>query len=204
MKYVITIILTALVVGLGVTAYFKGWLPSVTFNKPQAVSVQNTEVSNITLKPTTEPSASPSSSFTKVKAGGVLVFKAYSLDLPALWTSTTSGTVAGQIDKLTLVSGKYKIVFTQAALGGEGCVYPGDADQAMSIKFNAFSSVTTSDGAKLRVGLLPSGNRTVCEMQNGAWGDLTEFGRIDITNPSTPDQTMLDQINSILSSVTKI
>jgi hypothetical protein len=39
MKYVIIVILTALVVGLGVTAYFKGWLPSVTFNKPQAVSV---------------------------------------------------------------------------------------------------------------------------------------------------------------------
>jgi len=45
MKYTITVVLTALIVGLGVTAYFKGWLPTVTFNKPQAVSTQNTEPS---------------------------------------------------------------------------------------------------------------------------------------------------------------
>jgi hypothetical protein len=59
-KYIITIILTALVVGLGVTAYFKGWLPSVTFNKPQAASIQNTEVSNTVVVAT--PTASPAPS----------------------------------------------------------------------------------------------------------------------------------------------
>jgi len=59
-KYIITIVLTALVVGLGVTAYFKGWLPSVTFNKPQAASVQNTEVSNVVV--VASPVASPTPS----------------------------------------------------------------------------------------------------------------------------------------------
>lgn len=62
MKYIITIILTALVVGLGVTAYFKGWLPSITFKKPEAASVKNTEVlDNIaTPSPSLTSSASPS------------------------------------------------------------------------------------------------------------------------------------------------
>jgi hypothetical protein len=62
MKYVITIILTAVIVGLGVTAYFKGWLPSVTFKKPEAASVQNTEVLDnvVPVSPTPIPSASAS------------------------------------------------------------------------------------------------------------------------------------------------
>jgi hypothetical protein len=61
-KYVITVVLTAVVVGLGVTAYFKGWLPSVTFNKPQAASVQSTEVLNtvVVASPSPVPSASAS------------------------------------------------------------------------------------------------------------------------------------------------
>lgn len=65
MKYFITILLTALVVGLGVVAYFKGWLPSLNFAKPQAVSVQNTEVANepvVTPEPTATQSASPEAS----------------------------------------------------------------------------------------------------------------------------------------------
>jgi hypothetical protein len=36
-KYIITVVLTALIVGFGVVAYFKGWFPSV----------QNTKVSNV-------------------------------------------------------------------------------------------------------------------------------------------------------------
>lgn len=60
MKYIVTIVLTALVVGFGAVAYFKGWLPTVTFNKPQAVSVQNTEVINPTPEISPVPSASTS------------------------------------------------------------------------------------------------------------------------------------------------
>ena len=63
MKYVITVVLTALIVGFGVTAYFKGWYPNVTFNTPQAVSVQNTEVSTkeiVVATPSPIPSASVS------------------------------------------------------------------------------------------------------------------------------------------------
>ncbi len=41
MKYFLIIFFTAIVVGLGVSAYFKGWFPTVTFDKPQAVSVKN-------------------------------------------------------------------------------------------------------------------------------------------------------------------
>lgn len=50
MKYFVTILVTALIVGFSVTAYFKGWLPSLKFDKPQAVSTQNLEVSYISEK----------------------------------------------------------------------------------------------------------------------------------------------------------
>lgn len=64
MKYIATIILTALVVGFGVTAYFRGWLPTVTFYKPQAVSVQNTEILNTPNASTPSPIPSASTSAT--------------------------------------------------------------------------------------------------------------------------------------------
>lgn len=60
MKYVLTVFLTALVVGVAAISYFKDWLPSLTFNKPRAVSVQNTEVSTTTAESTSIPSPSPS------------------------------------------------------------------------------------------------------------------------------------------------
>lgn len=64
MRYIVTILLTGVLVGFGVTAYFKGWLPFITFNKPQAVSVQNTEISDVpaTISPTVVPLASASAS----------------------------------------------------------------------------------------------------------------------------------------------
>jgi len=63
-KYIATIILTALVVGFGVTAYFKGWFPTITFYKPQAVSVQNTEILNKEIVSTPSPVPSPSASIS--------------------------------------------------------------------------------------------------------------------------------------------
>ena len=63
MKYLLTVIITAAVVGFGVVAYFKGWLPYVSFQKPQAASVQNIEVSNERAEliiPDASPSATPS------------------------------------------------------------------------------------------------------------------------------------------------
>jgi hypothetical protein len=66
MKYVITIVLTALVVGFGITAYFKGWFPSITFNKPQAVSVQNTEVADTIIETTPSP-VPPASTSAEIK-----------------------------------------------------------------------------------------------------------------------------------------
>lgn len=210
MKYAITIVITALVVGFGVFAYFKGWLPTLSFQKPQAVSVQNSEVLNpplMTPAPTT--AASPSAGFTTIKAGGILVFNAYSIDVPTDWTYSKEAAPTGDIalDKLTLVKGAYKISIYQAATGGAPCLYPGDPDvEGPSSRFTSFVNITTATGDKLRRGTSEGGGTgfTVCQLQSGGYGQPTSFGHISITSPTVPAQTVLDQIDSILSSLKKL
>lgn len=64
MKYLITIILTALVVGGAVAGYYQGWFPILSPQRPQAVSVQNTEVTDIPVTPTSSPAPFASASAT--------------------------------------------------------------------------------------------------------------------------------------------
>jgi hypothetical protein len=208
-KYAIVAFLTALLVGFGVVAYFKGWLPTLTFNKPQAVSVQNTEVLNPPVAtPALSPSASPSAGFTVVKAGGVLVFKAYSIEVPSDWTYTREAAPTAEValDKLTLTKGIYKISIYQAATGGAPCLYPGDPDQeGPSSRYTSFVPLTAASGEKLR----RSSNDgvsgfTVCELQSGGYGQPTTFGHISVVAPAVPAQSTVDQIDAMLSSLKKI
>lgn len=197
MKYFISILITAAVVGLGVTAYFKGWLPTVSFQKPQAASITNTEVAPAIPSPTPK-------TFTTVTAGGILVFKQYSVDIPNDWQYSKDGSVPGQVDRLTLTNGVYKIVFDQAAMGGGGCVYPGEPSGPMATEFVSFTDITSATGEKLRLGVSSDGNAAVCESQSSAWGDLTEFGRIGVTYPANPDQSIVSEVITIISSIKKI
>ena len=70
MKYLIAVVITALVTGLAVTAYFKGWFPQITFTKPQAVSIQSTEVSTpiTSAQVSASPSATPADETEVLKA----------------------------------------------------------------------------------------------------------------------------------------
>ncbi len=198
MKYAITVILTAIVVGLGVTAYFKGWLPTVSFQKPQAVSVQNTEVAvSPTQAPIATDTATPSAATTLIKAGGILSMSKYSINIPKNWQSSKDGSVAGQTDTLTLTNGSYKIIISQGAFGGGGCVYPGDPDIEMSQRFTGFTALTDASNDNLRLGTIQSGGMAVCQENGGGWGDITSFGHISVA-ASSPE------VISILSSLKKI
>lgn len=203
MKYFISILVTALVIGLGVTAYFKGWIPQVTFTKPQAVSVQSTEVATPITNLSASPSATPSE-FTVVKAGGILSRSQYSINIPNSWQFSKDGSVAGQSDKLTITRGVYSIVISQGAFGGGGCLYPGDPDAEMAQRFASFTTVTDQSGDGLRIGALSSGGFVVCQGNGTSWGDITSFGHISISAPATLDPTIVSQISLILSSLKKI
>lgn len=209
MKYLIAVIVTAFIVGLGVTAYFKGWLPSVSFNKPQAVSTQATSEATTEVMTSAAPSASPSGSFTRVQSGGVLVFNKYTIDVPEGWTYTKEAAPTGDIelDKLVITKGTYKISIYQAATGGAPCLYPGDPDsQGPSSRFTTFVELSTATNDVLRRGSTEGSTSgfTVCEKQVGGFGQPTAFGHISVASPTNPVSTTLTEIDSILSSLRKI
>lgn len=217
MKYISTIILTALVVGFGVTAYFKGWLPTVTFYKPQAVSVQNTEISDV-VKPTNIPApfasssavASPSASPATIKAGGVLAFKAYSIEVPSGWVYSREANPTGEVasDKLTLTKDGYKILISQAAAGGAQCLFTGDAEmEGPSSKYSDYKEIITKSSEKLRRSWTTDAKAfSVCEkIGTNPYGIPTTFGYIAITVPAGGSTTlMITEIDSILASLKKI
>lgn len=208
MKYLITILITALVVGAGAVAYFKGWVPTLSFNKPQAVSTSTSNEPTATPEVVT-PSASPSAGFTRVKSGGILVFNAYTIDVPTDWTYSKEGAPSGDIvsDKLIIKNGVYQISIYQAATGGAPCLYPGDSDvEGPSSRFTSFVEITTATGDKLRRGVAQGSTSgfTVCELQSGGYGQPTAFGHIAIASPVSPTSAILNEIDSILASLRKI
>ena len=204
MKYFFTILATALIAGLIVTAYFKGWLPTISFQKPGAVS---------TISQVVESEVAPTTTATPVgkimiKGGGALVFKAYSLETPTGWESLKEGAPSGDIelDRLTLTKDGYKIVIYQAATGGAQCLFPGEADvEGPSSKFTKFAEFTTATGELLRKGSTDAKGFTVCEKQGvNGFGAPTSFGHIAITLPASTTPVILAEIDGILASLKKI
>lgn len=203
MKYFFTILATTLIVGLGVTAYFKGWLPTVSFQKPQAVATQVNQTVETNILPTATPIGK-----TLVKAGGVLVFKSYSLELPTGWDMVKEGAPSGdiQLDKLTLTNGLYKITIYQAATGGAPCLYPTDPDQdGPSSRFTKFTEFITQSGELMRKSSNDAKGFTICEKQGvNGFGAPTSFGHISISLPSTLESNIMVEIDGILASIKKI
>lgn len=208
MKYVITIIITAVIVFLGATIFYKG-LPNIKLATPTPGVTPSPIPGDAT------PSASPvtqtqtPSGPTTITGGGVLVFKAYILGVPSGWTSKKETAPAGEIelDRLTLTKDNYKITIYQAATGGAMCLYPGDAKiEGPSSSYDSYVDLTTSTGEKLRKST--SGvnkSATVCELQQGGWGQPTSFGHISIEVPANGGTSaMTQEIDQILMSIKKV
>ncbi len=207
MKYLITIFVTAVLVFLAATVYYKGFPVFPAYNK-NSVSTQSGIPATGSEIAETVPTATPKQ-VTTVKAGGVLVFKPYSIDVPLDWQYSKEGSPSGDVpsDKLTLTKGGYKITIYEAATGGAQCLYPGDADvEGPTSKFISYTNITTQTGDLLRRGAVQgSTGFTVCEKQGtNSYGQPTSFGHISITTPGLPDAQMLIEVDSILTSLKKI
>lgn len=207
MKYVATIFVTAVIVFLAVTVYYKGFPVFPAYNKIAVSTQSGIPASSIEIA-SPVPTAIPVQT-TVVKAGGILVFKAYSIGVPSDWQYTKEGTPSGDIsvDKLTLIKDGYKITIYEAATGGAPCLYPGDIDvEGPSSRFTSFVAITTQTGDMLRRGTSDNGTGfTICEKQGtNGYGQPTSFGHISITTPASPTISMIAEIDSILSSLKKI
>ncbi len=207
MKYILAIVITAILVFLGATFYYKGFFSITPSSKP-------TETPVATATPETQAASTPvaintpGSGPTEITAGGILVFKKYSLVLPTGWESKKeySPDPNVQIDRLILSKSGYKVTIYQAPTGGAICLYPGmpKVDGPTS-NYDSYVDITTKSGEKLRKST--SGvntNSTVCEFQSENWGAPTSFGHISIEVPGNGGTAqMVQEIDSILMSLKK-
>lgn len=140
---------------------------------------------------------------TTVEAGGVLVFNAYTLQIPDDWTHKREQDQ--NLDRLTISNGSYNIKIFQAATGGAPCLYQGDADvEGPSSRFISFVEFNGGSGNQFRRGTTgPQNSMTVCEMQNGNWGQPTSFGHISYQMPTNPDASIIEIMDNIITSIKK-
>lgn len=175
------------------------------------LTVQNTPTpSPIQSEPNPSPSFSPTPTPTQVQtktitAGGALSFPIYTLKIPLDWTSQRE---QGQdSDKLTLTNLGYKITISEAAFGGGGCLYPGDAPSEMAQTFTIFVEIANSNGYVFRRGLSGPNTYAVCQKNaaDGSFGAPTIFGHISFETPGTPDKNgkVFPEVDAILASLNK-
>ena len=204
MKYILSAIsLLLLVVIIAGAAFYFGQKstgnPSIT-PTPVVTQVSPTPAAQGT-PPAATPSVTPFVQTQTLSSGGVLVFKAYSLTAPADWTNQKE--TAQYSDMLTLSKNGYKLSIYQAAGGGGGCTYPGQAPQEMAQTFASFVEITDPNGFVFRRGPTQQNAYSVCQKNttDGSFGFPTNFGSITFTTPANPTDTMLAEVDGILSSL---
>lgn len=193
----ISILILVTVVGAG--AFYFGQKTIKNNNITPSNSSQTNTLNNQTTPILTQTPEKTNS----ITAGGVLVFTTYTLDLPSGWVSEKQ--VNQNMDNLILSKTEYKIVISQAAGGGGGCTYPGQAPQEMAQSFASFIEINNPNGYLFRRGPTQGspGTWTVCEKKQGSFGFPTTFGNITLTVPTTVDATIMAEIDSILTSLSK-
>lgn len=202
MKYFIAVFVTAVLVFLAATVYYKGLPTFPNYNKGAVSTQSGVPVTGVEIA-STEPAATPASG-TTVTAGGVLVFSKYTVQIPSDWQSAKES--GPDMDKLTLTKGGYKIAIYEAATGGAQCLYPGDPDAEMATRYTTFTEITTQSGGKLRRSGTGATAFTICEkpLGNTAYGLPTTFGHISVTTPASPTPAMMAEIDGILATLKKI
>lgn len=202
MKYVLGLIsILLLVIIIGAASFYFG---TQSANNKAVMMTSPTPTVFVTAQsPTPTGTATTNTNVKTVQAGGVLVFSAYSLNTPDGWASQHQQ--GENMDTLTLTKGVYKIVFSQVAGGGGGCVYPGDPPAQFAQSFSSFVEITNPNGFVFRRGPVDSNNWTVCQKNtsDGSFGFPTNFGNVSITTPASVDSKIMSETDSILASIKK-
>lgn len=189
------------VVGVGAGSYYLGMR--------QAAPLYTTTMPTTAAMPAAVPSAMPTASSASaqlVQAGGVLSLKAYTATVPAGWTVTHN--VKTNSDQLMIAQGGYTVNIWQVAGGGGACSYPDHMLTTGIFKdYTTFVQLTDQDGMTYRRGSdgIVADNTgmhyTVCELSQGSFSELTPFGVIFYTTPLSPTTAMLNEMDSIVSSL---
>lgn len=201
------------VVVLGVVAggaYYLGQrnIGTPKVEKEFVVATSDSSVTPTVAVTAVTPTAKPTLT-TKV-SGGTTTHTTYSLDVPEDWKS--DHTIAEKdMDKLIISKDGYSLAIYQAAMGGSVYSFP-DAivkapmAQEYSGKYTDFVGATgekyrrIDSSAQNKPG---EKNFTVLVFGADAYQTLTTFGAIAYTTPIAPDETVLETMDSIISSLKK-
>lgn len=194
MKYLVGILLTIVILLTGTVAYLAGRQNVVPSPTPTSTPIPTSTSSPL-------PTAKP---LQTIKGGGILSFPKYSLQASTDWVSVRE---QGQDnEKITLTNGVYSLSITQGGFGGSICLYPGDPDQeGPSGRYSSFIELTTKSGDKLRRSTPQTGpGFGICQLTQYGWGEPTLYGAIGLKVPAVPTPEMLQEIDNILLSLTKL
>ena len=171
--------------------------------RPEAVKTSSESQETTSPTPTSKPVVTLVGGVNK-SAG--LSFDQYHVTTPNDWTSKKESQTAMD-EKLILTKDGYSISIFQAATGGALCLYPGDPTfEGPSSKFEVFIPLTTKDGRMMRRSGDKNGTSfTICQKgQDGSFQQPTNYGHISIKLPADWNQTIIDEVDSIVSSLKKI
>lgn len=219
MKYLVGVLLIVIIFLTGTVAYLVGKqgspLPAPS-PFPTATPIACTMEAQLCPDGSTVGRTGPNCEFTAcpalspkplqtIKGGGILSFPKYSLQAGSDWVFSRE--VQGQDnEKITLTNGVYQLSLTQGGFGGSACLYPGDPDQeGPSGRYSSFVELTTKSGDKLRRSTPQTGSGFgICQLTQYGWESPTLYGHISLKVPATPTPQMLQEVDNILSSLTKL
>lgn len=201
-KYILPILIVIIVLLVGGLAFVVGRsgvkLPGVTISTPTA---SPTATESPTATPTTKPTKT-------VTGGGILSFPKYQLSIPTDWQNTRQSQTADD-EKIILTKGAYQISLTQGGFGGSICLFPGDADsEGPSARYDAYKEITTKSGDLFRRSWTGEEMTTtgfgICHKSQYGWGAPTNYGHIAFITPVNKTKEMIEEMDAILASLTKI
>ena len=199
-KFLIPILIILIILLVGGMAFFAG---------KSGVKVPGVALTTPTVSPTASVSPTPTVKPTKiVTGGGILSFPKYQLSVPVDWQNTRESQGADD-EKIILTKGAYQISITQGGFGGAVCLYPGDADiEGPSARYDAYKEITTKSGDLFRRSWtgeeISSNGFAICHKSQYGWGVPTVYGHISYITPVSKTQEMIDEMDAILASLTKI
>lgn len=201
MKYLVPVLIAIIIILIAALSFSVG-KSGFSIKKPETPTPQ-TSLNSPTLTPTAPPTNT-----RKVTAGGILSFPKYELTVPTDWQDTREASGADD-EKIVLTKGAYQISITQGGFGGAVCLYPGDADiEGPSARYDAFKEITTQSADLFRRSWtgdeLTSSGFGICHKSQYGWGAPTLYGHIAFITPTGKTKAMLEEMDSILTSLKKI
>lgn len=204
-KIAIALIIIVLLVGGGIVL-------GRSLNKPQTNNSAAT-VDNIspTVSPATGNQTTPTPRPTTVDLvtfkGGLgtdtTSFKPYFFQASKDWIQENETTEV--TNKITITKDDYSISVYQAPMGGAMCIYPGDEEGDFKQMYTRYKEFTGKNGEVYRRSWDEKGQKTTytfCQKSSeGTFGTFTTYGAVTATSPNPPDENILEEIDTIISTL---